>query len=590
MALGDQERLRAPAWLKRWLTIVLALAAALAFGFGIAQFISREDSEVLESPLLLAVARQLHAGPWELYGPYDAANLLVLIHAPLYYHFSALLAWPLARLRFDSITAAMIAGRSLSLLGLVATMVIAYRLARIDGAPRRVGVWAALLVAGTPVMGSMPYTVRPDLLGIAFQTAGVLLVLSALGDDRRRSGKLLWACAAFALAFCTKQHFVVPIAISMGFLVSARRRGRVSFRHIERGLLVALAISLLVFGTEELMTSGRMSRAVFLAARSVGTIHPGSWYRSGIVWLATVAGTEGLLALLAAAAFAAVWLLPGYGPGALGTAGAILIGVVLVFVTLQLRINSVWLTVAVLTTLAVIAPFWVATGLYRGMRAMIGERLDGQLWLYFLGELALVATLYRASTGAWVNYAIQAAVFLAVLTARALGRVVESKLPFRSQALIALAAIVCLGNAGSAIRFAELRRRIDREALETLLRKDRCDPSVVFVVDHPGMNRLHGRLDLVYDEWLYPVFESIGLAQPRSIWLRRILTSGSIQFVVNTSDSTRLDGIGQTLPQMGYLRKYKVGPFYIWERRIAGRQGEFRRTVLSFYPITKNSR
>jgi hypothetical protein len=62
---------------------------------------------------------------------------------------------------------------------------------------------------------------------------------------------------------------------------------------------------------------------------------------------------------------------------------------------------------------------------------------------------------------------------------------------------------------------------------------------VVFVVDCPGMNRLHGRLDLVYDEWLYPVFETMGLAGPqylssgdpaRSLWVKGSLTA----FVLET--------------------------------------------------------
>ncbi len=82
------------------------------------------------------------------------------------------------------------------------------------------------------------------------------------------------------------------------------------------------------------------------------------------------------------------------------------------------------------------------------------------------------------------------------------------------------------------------------------------------------MNRLHGRFDLVYDEWLYPVFEALGLAEPRTIWLRRILTAGNIRFVVNTSDDPHLDGIAQTLPALGYVRKYHVGPFYAWENRV----------------------
>ena len=44
-------------------------------------------------------------------------------------------------------------------------------------------------------------------------------------------------------------------------------------------------------------------------------------------------------------------------------------------------------------------------------------------------------------------------------------------------------------------------------------------PTTIFFVDRPGFNRVHGRADLVYDPWLYPVFESIKLAEPRSAWL-----------------------------------------------------------------------
>jgi len=568
MDLADKARSRSAAWVEWWLTVVLGLAAAISVGFGILLLLSPEDSEPMESPLLLAVGHQLHAGPWELYGPYSEANLLVLIHAPFYYHLAALLAWPLARFGIESITASLFVGRSLSLLGFIVTLAMAFRLARRDGAPARAGVWAALLIAGAPVVGSMPYAVRPDLLGIAFQTAGVMFVLMALGEDQRRGGRLLAAFAAFALAFCTKQHYVVAAAISTAFLLSAWRRGRVPFKLIERGLLLALAIVLVVYGTEELMTGGRMSQAVFLAAGSVGGIHPGSWSRAQIVSFSTVTNSAGLLTLLAAAGLASVWVSPGYGAGALGAAGASLVGLVLVLVTLPFAIASIWFSVALLGTIAVIAPVWVAASLLRGWRDMIGERLDGLLWLYFLGEIAVVVVLYRASTGAWFNYAIQSVVFLAVLTARALGRILEAQPPFRSQVLIAAAALVCVGSATSAARRAELQRRIDRQALATLLQNVHCAPSEVFVVGHPGMNRLHGRLDLVYDEWLYPVFEAIGLAQPRAIWLTRILAGGTIRFVVNTSDNPRLEGIAQSLPALGYVAKYKVGPFFAWENRV----------------------
>ena len=40
-----------------------------------------------------------------------------------------------------------------------------------------------------------------------------------------------------------------------------------------------------------------------------------------------------------------------------------------------------------------------------------------------------------------------------------------------------------------------------------------------YFTDRPGLNRLDGRLELVHDNWLYPVFESLRLAEPRSAWL-----------------------------------------------------------------------
>jgi hypothetical protein len=417
----------------------------------------------------------------------------------------------------------------------------------------------------------MPYTVRPDLLGIAFQMMGVLLVLGALRDGRRSSGPFVAAFAMFALAFCIKQTFVVPAAISLGLMLRARKSGCVPLKTIERGLLLALAIVLAVYATEELMTSGRMSQAVFRAAHSVADVHPGTWSWVLIVFVATVAGSGGALSLLATTGFVAIRPLRRPGPWFLRAAGASLIGAVVLLMFVQVAINSVRLSVAILFTLAIVGVCWCAAGFYRGWQETIGGSLDGVLWLYLATETTLVLVLSRGSTGAWVNYAIQAVVFLAVLTARALGRPVQMNTPFRWKALIAAVALVCLAGAITAVRTAERKRRINREAIATLLRENRCAPSSVFVVNHPGMNRLHGRLDLVYDEWLYPVFEVMGLAQPRAIWLHRILTSGTIQFVVNTSEAARLEGIPQTLPQIGYVPKYQVGPFYIWERRIEAR-------------------
>src|SRR5262245_392899 len=91
------------AWESAWVLAVLAIAAAIAIGVGVRRASSPQDAEALESPLLLSVARQLHRGPWELYGPFGGRNPLVLIHAPLYYHLAALLAWPMARAWLDPV-------------------------------------------------------------------------------------------------------------------------------------------------------------------------------------------------------------------------------------------------------------------------------------------------------------------------------------------------------------------------------------------------------------------------------------------------------------------------------------------------------
>ncbi len=168
----------------------------------------REDTEVFESPLILSVARQLLYGPWGLYGPYDRHNHLVLIHAPLYYRLAALLAWLLKSAGLDVISAARLAGRSLSLVGLGLTAWSAYRIARLDGAPARAGWWAACLIASVPVVGLIPFTVRPDMLGVGLQTTGVMLVLAALRSERASGRAIAGAYAAFGLAICVKQHFV----------------------------------------------------------------------------------------------------------------------------------------------------------------------------------------------------------------------------------------------------------------------------------------------------------------------------------------------------------------------------------------------
>src|SRR5205823_13955896 len=104
------------------------------------------------------------------------------------------------------------------------------------------GWWAVLLVAAAPVLDGQPVAVRPDMAGVALQTLGVLLVLQRLRGQPPRGRPVVWAYAAFGLAVCVKQHFVVPAAVSTGLLLAGWWRGRVSWKEIERGVLLGLVI------------------------------------------------------------------------------------------------------------------------------------------------------------------------------------------------------------------------------------------------------------------------------------------------------------------------------------------------------------
>ena len=106
-----QRRTCAGDTLSTWLTVIFSLAAVVAVGFGAYLACGREDTEVLESPLMFSVGRQLVYGPWGLYGPFGAQNPLVLIHAPFYYHLAALLAWPIYLAGVDPVWAALAVGQ-----------------------------------------------------------------------------------------------------------------------------------------------------------------------------------------------------------------------------------------------------------------------------------------------------------------------------------------------------------------------------------------------------------------------------------------------------------------------------------------------
>jgi hypothetical protein len=572
MSAPSSEQRRAGAWARAWVVAVLAIAATIAAGLGAIAALSSEDAEALESPLLLSVARQLLGNPWQLYGPFGGQNPLVLIHAPLYYHLAALLAWPMAGAGLDPVKAAMVAGRSLSVLGWVLALWAAWRLARLDSAPARAGWLAVFLLASAPVVGGIPFAVRPDMLGVAFQTCGMLLVLSVLCSEQPRRTPILAAFALFGLAICVKQHFIAALLANACLLFRARRRGRIAFRSTLSGVLTGFAVVFLTYGTEELATEGRMSQAVVVAAANVARVRSSDLGHTLTVLLAIIGRSTGLIALLAASALALVSLDARLGRRAFVAAATLLVGLIFGLVTLEVvfpeRSQGIVMLPAVLAAALVVLP--VCALLERGSLARGG--VDAALWLYLAAELAVMLVLCCSSTGAWVNYAIPSVLIACVLTARVLDRALcDATSRLRLLPIVLAASVMPVGVVTGAYWNAQQRHN-EGIALARIFLEMGRPRSDFFFVGRPGDNRACGRLDLVYDDWLYPVFESIHLAEPRSIWLRRALTAGPVRVVVTTSDSPRIDGIGLTLPELGYAARFRVGPFFIWERILEPRR------------------
>jgi hypothetical protein len=450
-------------------------------------------------------------------------------------------------------------------------MISVWRLARVDGAPARAGWLTILVLASAPVMRVIPFAVRPDMLGVSLESMGILVVLTALRRESPSSTMLIAAFACFGLAICIKQHFVAGPLVSICLLLAAGRGRQVPFRSIVASVLAASTIALLIYGMEELATGGRMSQSVFFAAASAVRVHPADWFGAGLVLIAIVVQSSGLVALLVASCAALVPLNAKFGRRALVATGASLAGLIFVLATVEFAVPQrslgVYLLPAVLAAIFVVLPACAV----REPRSLARGRFDAALWLYLAAELALMVVLCRSSTGAWVNYAIPSVVIASVLIGRVLDRALrEATAPVRLIPIALAATALPLGTVTGA-RWSAIQRQNEGLALARVFSESGRPRSEYFFVGRPGENRACGRLDLVYDDWLYPVFESIHLAEPRSIWLRRALSAGTVRFIVNTSDSPQIDGVGGTLPQLGYSRRFQVGPFFVWERVLAAR-------------------
>jgi hypothetical protein len=549
----------------RDLTFVLGASAALVLGYWIIAALGRQDIGTLESALVLPIARQLTAGPWSLYGPYDGRNVLVLIHGPLYYHAAALLGWPMTRIGLDAVAAALAAGRILSVVGLCATLAAAYRIAREDGAGATAGGWAVLLIVMAPGIGGLSFSVRPDTLGLAFQTIGIALVLQAVGTKRPRPSMVLAAYACFALAVCTKQHFIMSAVLSTLLLMRDARAGIHRPAVVAGGVGVFLIVVLAVYGLEELGTEGRMSRSVFFAAGSVGQIHPGGWLHVATVFAAVIGKGVGFLCLLGAAYLALARGRDTTGKNVLANTCAALIGGTAVLAASLLVFVSTWVGWLVLWG-GLILVFFLIPGLASALERSDPGRREGVLWLYVAGELGLLLLLCLASDGAWINYAAEASVLASIVAGRVLARAWNRAICPQARWAGRLAALAVLTSACLELKETAASGMLERAGLARSFDLSMAPRPDLFFLDRPGYNRLYGRMELVYDYWLYPVFESLGLAEPRTLWLRQALADDRMRTVLTLSRSPRIDGVAQTLPELGYRPVGRLGPFLVCQR------------------------
>ena len=379
------------------------------------------------------------------------------------------------------------------------------------------------------------------------------------------------AAACFAVAVCIKQQYLVAPLVSVALMAIARARGRLGIAAIVRFVSIASVPTLFYYGAEEWVTGGWMSKSVLIAARNVSRVHPADWQFAGNLLLAIVWKCVGPILLLAAAGLAMVSARPGSARRALVFVGTGVIGVVVVLTALQsftVRIGiSAMLVGGLLVVIAVIIPACVAFD-----KSLVGDWLDRGLWVYFAAELAVTVLLWRLSTGGWFNYAIPGVVIGCILTGRALAHGCNDAPSWRPLLPAVLAVVAVPIFALTDLNQVRSRRADEKLATARLLEQVPRASTELFFVDLPGTNRLHGPIHLVYDPWLYPVFESIGLAEPRSIWLERALAAGPVRVIATTSSRTEIEGLTRTLPDLGFRLFMRVRPYYVWRRQTVARE------------------
>jgi len=516
-------------------TLPLALAALVLIVLHAMLLFDPNDTHHLETPLALALARQVIDGPETLYGPYPAGRPWVIIHPPLYYRMCLPTLWGLTNgLGLPPEQAAMVAGRSLSALALVVVVILTTTLARLDGASNRAGLWAGLILLGTALTMSYPVTTRPDLLGVALQTLGLTLTLNGLKRAARTKtmpevaqpgeGWVVAGFVSFGLAVCVKQHDVVLGGVGLAATLFGVGMKWLRWQTFAAALALGLAIPAGYLFAENRIAQGRLVEALLTVPGEMRVIHP---VEPAMVWELL---KETLRRL----------------------AGPLLVAAAIVLVRPQAWARGRW--------------------------------LDLVLAVALLGEAGATLGLYTLSSGAWLNYALQASVLLAVLVGRALDRALVpnpgslKEIPSPSQAqadlwrwgVVGLAGLVMAADNFKLARHEWTFRRAEAQQIEAAL-----NPAGVLIrsaeeryfTHAPQYNRRLGRITLAHDEWLYQGFEALALAEPRTLWLKEALTKGGVKRVFTPDDSSGVPGLGnESLSRLGYRRIGRFGRFVVWDR------------------------
>jgi hypothetical protein len=306
--------------------------------------------------------------------------------------------------------------------------------------------------------------------------------------------------------------------------------------------------------------------ALFVAPSNIGRIHPGTWDLVLLVFLGIVNRSAGTVAMLTAAALVAVGRRPGVLRAIATTVGTIVSVIVLGAVVANLWKADRWTGAMTFLSLVLAAVVALLSAVFLIRSDASAKGVDSALWACLTAELGMIAFLSHSSAGAWFNYGIAATVFAAALAGRSLSLALGPARPARVLVPAILAPAVILVSSAFELADDYANDLVDRARAEFIYGQVKHPRSAFFFAGRPGLNRLDGRLELVYDDWLYPVFESARLAEPRSRWLRRALATGAVRAIVKTTEGPVLEGTGLDIRLLGYVPTGKLPPFFVWVR------------------------